>query len=405
MSLDSSPAYLGLAAVAMLSSGCCDCECYDELFDSQVQDTVLALDTEDSYFDTDSPDDSSLDTGDTEADADTDADSDTDTDIADDGWPDPFAAAYFDATAYPTLKIGEIPVENDMYHYVAGFVVNGSVSSCDATWGTYYSIEDGPSAWEDGSEYTLYDQLELLRGQGGDIMVSFGGAANTPLASDCLSADDLFEQYYRVVDELDVTRIDFDIEGYWLADRAANDLRSEAIVQLQEARFVEGEPLHVWYTLPVLPSGLTYDGLNILQDAVDDGVDIAGVNIMTMNYGDWEAPNPDGQMGEYGIQAMTSLKEQLADIYGASKTEEELWAMVGSTPMIGLNDVTTEIFYLEDMEETVDFALDAGVGMLSAWSANRDHPCDSSWVQIHCHSLPHVLDWAFLQEASEFGGY
>ena len=60
----------------------------------------------------------------------------------------------------------------------------------------------------------------------------------------------------------------------------------------------------VQYTLPVLPTGLTSQGLNLLQNALTNGVNIGIVNVMTMDYGDGSAPDPDGQMGEYGIEAM-----------------------------------------------------------------------------------------------------
>ncbi len=49
-----------------------------------------------------------------------------------------------------------------------------------------------------------------------------------------------------------------------------------------------------------------------------------------------------------------------------------LWAMVGITPMIGLNDVTTEIFDQQEAREVLAFAEQQGIGRLSFWSLNRD---------------------------------
>ena len=60
-----------------------------------------------------------------------------------------------------------------------------------------------------------------------------------------------------------------------------------------------------------MPTGLTADGLYVLQSAMKYGVQIAGVNLMTMDYGESAAPNPQGQMGNYAIEAADSLFGQL----------------------------------------------------------------------------------------------
>ncbi len=47
----------------------------------------------------------------------------------------------------------------------------------------------------------------------------------------------------------------------------------------------EGKDIAIWYTLPILPTGLTPEGMNVLSDAKAKGVELAGVNVMTMDYG------------------------------------------------------------------------------------------------------------------------
>ena len=150
--------------------------------------------------------------------------------------------------------------------------------------------------------------------------------------------------YQSVIDAYGLTRIDFDIEGAAVADRASIDRRSEALAALQQNAAAAGKPLQVWFTLPVLPTGLTSDGLYVLQSALAHGVTITGVNVMAMDYGDSAAPSPGGRMGDYAIEAATSTFGQVKALYGGAKTDAQLWAMIGVTPMIGLNDVTTEVF-------------------------------------------------------------
>ena len=355
----------------------------------------------DSETDTDTDTDTDSDTdSDTDADTDADTDSDADADPGEDGWPVQVFSPFVDATAYPTPKIADIGAETGIRYYNLGFIV--SDGSCNATWGTYYSIESGPESWDGGSSYTLYDHIDSLRALGGDVAVSFGGAAGTPLAAACSDVSSLKAQIRRVVDQLDLHRIDFDVEGTWLADHNSVSRRNQAIAALQADLAGEGRSLAVWYTLPVLPSGLTADGEWLLADALDKGVGLSGVNIMTMDYGDGAAPNPSGQMGEYGIQAVEALKDQLALAYrsaGASKTDAELWPMLGTTPMIGLNDVTTELFDVEDAQQTLDFAVTNKLGMISMWSINRDHGCpDQDWVSVDCSSNAEQSgDWAYTQ--------
>src|SRR5690606_2177829 len=125
-----------------------------------------------------------------------------------------------------------------------------------------------------------------------------------------------------------VTRLDFDIEGNDIRDEASIERRSEAIALLQAER-----ELFVSYTLPVLPTGLTEEGIAVLESAIEHGVNIDVVNIMTMNFGD----SYSGTMGEKNIQAAQSLYAQLEALY-PEKSEEELWLMIGLTPMAGLND-------------------------------------------------------------------
>lgn len=325
-----------------------------------------------------------------------------------DGWPARVFAPFVDATAYPTPKLGDITAAAGVKHYALGFVVAKDATSCEATWGTYYDIDKGPSAYDGGAEYFLYDHVAAVRAAGGDVLVSFGGAAGTELAGACADVESLVAQYTLVIDKLSLTRIDFDVEGYWVADDASVALRAQAIAKLQAARAAAGKPLSVWFTLPVLPTGLTPDGLDVVGAALDAGVEVAGVNVMAMDYGDSAAPSPDGQMGMYAIQAATALQGQLAGVYashGIAKTDAELWALVGVTPMIGMNDVTTELFHLTDAAELVDFGKDQGIGWIGMWSINRDHPCPgTNYVALDCSSVAdQAADWEFSSVFLGFG--
>ncbi len=304
-------------------------------------------------------------------------------------WPKTVFAPYVDSTLWPQFLLADKSKDLKLPYFNLGFIVSQSIDVCKPTWGTYYSAEEGP----------LNEEIKRVREMGGDVAVSFGGAANVPLHVAAPDAESLKEQYKRFIKAYGLTRIDFDIEGSWLSDTSSLKRNSEALKALQDELRSEGYKLEIWFTLPVIPSGLNNYGINVIKLALDEKVDIAGINVMTMNYGDWNAPNPNEQMGEYGIEAISSLKDQLKDLYNEyniPKTESELWSMIGTTPMIGLNDVRTEVFNLQDARETIEFAIEKQIGMISMWSINRDKSPNGNLNYVSNHES------SIVQEEYEF---
>ncbi|MBV9411370.1 MAG: cellulose binding domain-containing protein [Acidimicrobiia bacterium] len=300
----------------------------------------------------------------------------------------PFAVApYVDATLWPTIDLPSLARADGVKTYTLGFIVNGQ-GSCRATWGTYYNLGDN---W-------MADQISALRSMGGDVVVSFGGAANQELAQACTTVSALQAQYQAVIDAYGLKSIDFDVEGAATADAASIARRSQAIAQLQQQARAAGRNLQVSLTLPVLPTGLTSDGLNVVRSARDNGVDVAVVNVMAMDYG-----APSDHMGADAVQAATSTHNQLATLYPA-KTDAQLWAMVGVTPMIGQNDIAGEVFTTSDAQQLTTFAKTQHLGRLAFWSANRDVQC-SQGVKTSVDNLCSGVLQSPNQFASTFGQF
>jgi len=290
-------------------------------------------------------------------------------------WPPRFFAPYVDATAWPPFDFVGAARDEGLRHYTLAFIVAGTGPGGAAvpSWGGYC----------DPAEGFLTNEIAQLRDLGGDVMVSFGGAAGTELAVAITNIPDLQAACQSVIDAYDLTLVDSDIEGAWVAHDPSIARRSAAVRGLQTAAASAGRELRLWYTLPVLPSGLTADGLNVVRSALTNGVRVDGVNIMAMDYGDSAAPNPDGQMGEYAVQAASNLFAQLKGLYqqaGQPQPDEALWRMIGVTPMIGVNDVQTEVFYPEDAQQLLAFAVQRNAGMLAFWSMRRDQPCPPGQV-------------------------
>lgn len=281
-------------------------------------------------------------------------------------WPAQYYAPYVDITLYPTYNLVTAAQTQGIKYFALAFITADSHNQ--PAWGGYDAYEVSGGAFD----MALRQQVAGVRAAGGDVTASFGGAANQELAQAITNVMQLTAAYQTVVAGYHLTHLDFDIEGAAVADHASIDRRSQALAALQQNAVAAGRNLEIWFTLPVLPSGLTADGVYVLQSALRYGVEIAGVNIMAMDYGDWAAPNPQGQMGDYAIQAATSLFDQLKGLYGIAKTDAQLWQMVGITPMIGLNDVTSEVFDQAAAQQIVAFAQQKGISRISMWSLNRN---------------------------------
>ena len=186
--------------------------------------------------------------------------------------------------------------------------------------------------------------------------------------------------YQSVIDAYGFTHLDFDIEGAAIARQKSISLRFQAIKILQANARKAGKRLKVWFTLPVLPTGLNYWGKAFVSKAVAAGVDFEGVNIMAMDYG-----GPTKHMGKDAIDAATNTHKQLMGIL-KGKTSAQVWAMIGITPMIGRNDVAGEFFYQKDMRMVLSFARRNKIGLLSFWSLTRDFPPPASQMgQVSPH--------------------
>jgi hypothetical protein len=95
-----------------------------------------------------------------------------------------------------------------------------------------------------------------------------------------------------------------------------------------------------------------------------------------------------GDMGAYAIQAATATQAQIKGVLGLSDTAA--WKAVAVTPMIGVNDVSTEIFTVEDAAQLVQFAQQKGLGRLAMWSGTRDKECAGGakpYADASCSSI------------------
>ncbi len=229
------------------------------------------------------------------------------------------------------------------------------------------------SPWDRG----LRAQIAALRHVAGDVSVSFGGAnaAETDAACVIDDADKLADFYETIVDAYGLQRVDFEIPGLTGDDTEVNERRGLAIARLQRRCQGRGRALDVWLSLPGRPVGFAAQEVEIIDTMLAAGVVLGGVNVLTMNFGGACAPRAAGRMGQYSIQAAHSTFSDLRalfDNHDLLRSDPQIWARIGVTPMVGQNDVQNERFELHDARELLDFAHEIGLGMVGLWSLNRD---------------------------------
>lgn len=263
-------------------------------------------------------------------------------------------------TGSPTLA--QLATNGGVKSYTLAFVTG---AGCRASWFGAF----------DPRNKQFGDQISALRAAGGDVKVSFGGATGIELAQACTSTAALQAEYQAVVSAYNLKYIDLDIEGAASADPTSIARRSTALAALQKAN----PGLKISLTLPVLPEGLTADGLNVVRSAKNAGVNLDLVNIMAMDYG-----RAAQDYGDLAIQAVRSTKDQIQSLYGNS--DAAAFKMVGVTPMLGKND-DNGTFSQSDARDLITFANANKIGFVSFWEANRDrNACTGALFQ--CTNVP-----------------
>lgn len=258
-------------------------------------------------------------------------------------------APYVDMTASDS-QLDTAITQHGVRSFTAAFVIG---SGCDQIWGDTLPVGNDPAT--DAA-------ISKAKSEGSSVIIASGGAAGVPLAWTCTDQGRIEDGYQKIISSYGVTSLDFDIEGAAIADSAAA-ARHMAAVKSLKAR---NPGLTFSLTLPVLPSGLTADGVNLIKAAHSAGVKVDNVNIMAMDY---YAGSQD--MGSAAIQAAQHTLSQLQSVDSGYS-----YANLGITPMVGTND-DNSTFSLANAQAVKSWASSNGIGRLAFWSINRDRSCSA----------------------------
>jgi len=209
---------------------------------------------------------------------------------------------------------------------------------------------------------------------GGRLIISLGGADGTYAEIACTNDDSLYNLLDKLMVDAGVRRLDFDVEGAQLQNTTGTARRARVLARLQ-AKYPD---LYLSFTLPGWFNGLSVDSMNLLKTTVAAGVRIDMVNLMTMDFGlnNINTMMVPPTVAQGAMVTFRAAATQMATVF-PGKTQAQLHAMMGMTPMIGINDDGSTLS-LAGAQIIADFVKTNGIGLLSYWSFQRDKAQASS---------------------------
>jgi chitinase len=283
--------------------------------------------------------------------------------------PEHVFSPYFQA--YTDANPATVSRDSGARYLTFAFLQTAQTGSCDVLW-------NGDPTKPVASS-TFGAQIAQIRARGGDVVPSFGGYSAddtaTEIADSCTDINKIAEQYEKVVETYNVTRLDMDVEDKSLDNLAGIDRRNKAIHLAQQWAQRHHRTLQVVFTIPTAPTGPEDNGINVFANAVQNHVDVTVVNIMTFDYYD----NQAHEMADDTKTAANALVADLGKLY-PHRSARELWQMVGVTEMVGIDDYGSggetgpeEIFTLADAHVVTRWAEQHGLAELSFWALGRDN--------------------------------
>jgi hypothetical protein len=233
--------------------------------------------------------------------------------------------------------------------------------------------------------------INTIRGNGGDVEISFGGWSGNKLGPNCSSASALAGAYQQVINAYNLKYIDIDIEN---TDEFENATVQDRILGALKIVKQNNPGIKTIVTFGTSTTGPAYWGTRLINQAAALGANIDVFTIMPFDFG--------GGADMYGntVNATNGLKNQLKTAFGW--TDAQAYAHSGISGMNGYSD-QSEITTTAIWTSIRDWANANHIARLAFWSVNRDRGCAGGGVQQACSGISQS-DWAFTQITAGFTG-
>jgi len=202
--------------------------------------------------------------------------------------------------------------------------------------------------------------VNTVRGNGGDVIPSFGGYSGNKLESSCSSAGELAAAYQKVIDAYGLKAIDIDIE----ADAYSNPTVQQRTVDALKTVKSKNPGLKTYITIGTDKTG---PDTSLIKRAASSRLTVDAWAIMPFDFG-----GAGQNMGNLTKQAAEGLKSALKSAYGYS--DDQAYRDMGISSMNGITD-NNETVTVNDFQTILAYAQQHHLARLTFWSANRDRPC------------------------------
>jgi chitinase len=234
------------------------------------------------------------------------------------------------------------------------------------TW-AFATGECGDEKWDEvGGDDIAAANVAAFGQAGVDYIISTGGARGV---FTCAS-DAGMERFIARYDSKHLVGIDFDIE--------AGQTRAQIDSLVRRARNAQRKHPKLRFSFTVATHAasdgslrsLNATGETILKSVRRNGLRDAVFNLMVMDYGPGESKwcvVRDGvcDMGKSAIQAARNVNAKYKIPF----------SQIALTPMIGVNDVVSNVFTLDDARVVAEAVKSMKLAGLHFWSLDRDTPC------------------------------
>jgi hypothetical protein len=261
--------------------------------------------------------------------------------------------------------------------FTMAFMLNNG--NCNPMW-------DGGRALTGGVDQST---INTIRANGGDVVISFGGASGPWLEHYCTSAAALAAAYQKVISAYNLKAIDIDIEGTPYNNASDQQRTVDALKTIKA-----NNPGIVEYI--TLGSGTGGPDNSLINRAAASGLVVDGWGIMTFDWG-----NATGNQGVLTTQAADGLKNLLKSAYGWS--DDTAYRHVGISSMNGITDENAHVT-VTDFQTILAYAQLHHIARLTYWSQNRDRPCPGAYPNDDTCSGVSQSAWDFTRIVAQYKG-
>ena len=229
--------------------------------------------------------------------------------------------------------------------------------------------------------------VNAVRGAGGNIMPSFGGASGNKLEQSCGSATALANAYQQVINAYGLRAIDIDIEGAAFND---GNVQQRTVDALKIIR-ANNPNVSIIVTFPSNQSG---PPATMINRAAASGLTVDTWSIMPFDFG-----GAGQNMATLTMQATDGLKNSVRNAYGY--TDDVAYRHSGISSMNGITDVG-ETVTVANMRTILAYAQQHHLSRLTFWSVNRDRPCAGGDPSA-CSGIAQA-NWDFTRVIAPYAG-